>query len=127
MTQLTHPDIFPGTTKALWKSGFATSGLAGADLITIGTPGQWFKLSEIYMGLYAFTPAATITVRAYETIMGVERMVMDEDYVVGVDPDIIFIFYFWEIWIYGALRIEVYSNAGADDNLTAPWEYRAKI
>lgn len=120
------PTIVTSTTTANWNSGVATSGQPGADLFTLGTPGEWFKLSEIYLGLYAFNAAATVTVRVYEEILGAERLVMDEDYIVAAEPDIVFIFWFWEIELYGQIRIEVFSDQGADDGLAAPYEYRYK-
>jgi len=122
-----HPRIITGTTTGNWNSGVATSGQPGADFLTLGAVGQWWRLQEAYLLLSDFTPGATVTVRAYETLMGAEREVGNDDWTVGVDPDIIFIFFWFIAWeMYGPVRIEVFSDAAADDGLAAHYEYRTK-
>ena len=120
------PAIVPGTIVRNWNSGIATSGNAGGDLFTLGTVGQWWRLQEAYLRIDAFNIAATVTIRAYEILMGAEREIMNDDWVVALDGDIAFIIWFWEIEMYGPLRIEVFSNVAADDGLAAPYEYRTK-
>ncbi len=121
-----RPRIVQATTTANWNSGVATSGNPGADLWTYGAANQWWRLGEAYLLLSAFNAAATVTVRAYENLMGAEREVMNEDWLVAVDPAIVYIVWFWEIQIFGPLRIEVFSDQVADDGLAAPYEYRVK-
>lgn len=118
--------IINATTTANWNSGVATSGNPGADLFTYGAAGQWWRLQEAYLLLSAFNAAATITVRAYEQLMGAEREVMNDDWIVAVDPPVIYIVNFWEVQIYGPVRVEVFSDQAADDGLAAPYEYRVK-
>ncbi|MFA5401239.1 MAG: hypothetical protein WC359_12400 [Dehalococcoidia bacterium] len=122
------PTIVPGATTANWNSGVATSGQPGADLFTFGAVGQWWMLKEAYMLLSAFNIAATVTVRAYETLMGAERMVATDDWTVAVDGPVIYLFFWFFSWeMYGPVRIEVFSDQAADDGLAAPYEYRYKI
>jgi hypothetical protein len=125
------PTIVPGTTTANWNSGVATSGLAGADLFTFGAVGQWWQLQESYLRLFPaiWNVAATITIRSYITLMGVEVMVGNEDWAAdGTDGEVAFIYWFWLMGnIYGPLRVEVYSDNGADDGAVVPYEYRYKI
>ena len=121
-----NPTITVNTTTANWNSGVATSGLAGGDLVTLGTALSWWTLTEIYLLLSAFNAGATVTVRAYMTLLGAERLVMEEDYVVAAEPDVIYIFWWWELRIYGQVRIEVHSDQAADDGLAATYEHRIK-
>ena len=125
-----RPDIVPGTTTAIWNSGVATSGLAGADLFTYGAVGDWWRLQEAYLKLFpgVWNVAATITIRAYLTIMGAEELIGDEDWLAdGTDGNIAYIYWFWLMAeIYGPLRVEVYSDQVADDGVVAPYEYRIK-
>jgi hypothetical protein len=121
-----RPRIVTAATTANWNSGVATSGLAGADLFTYGAANQWWRLQEAYILLSAFNAAATVTVRAYMNLMGAERQVMSEDWVVAVDPPVIYVVWFWEVEMFGPLRIEALSDQAADDGLAAPYEYRIK-
>lgn len=127
------PYIHTGTVRANWNSGFATSGLPGADLFIYGLPGQWWRLSDAYLVLAAFNPGllTDVTVRAYLNIAGAERTVMDEVWEPAFDGELVFIVWFFEVQIFGPLRVEVYSNAvgawpAGDDGLAAPYEYRVK-
>ena len=118
--------IVPGTVTADWNSGVATSGLPGADLFTYGGVGQWWRLTEAYLVLTGFDLAATVTIRVYLTIAGEERQMPEEDWEVAFDGPLAYIFWFWEVEIYGPLRIEVHSDQAADDGFTATYEYRVK-
>ena len=122
-----NPTIINGTVTANWNSGVATSGLPGADLLNLGAVGEWMILTEIYLRLASFNAGATVTVRAYLQMMGAEQLVMDEDYVVAAEPAVIPLFlwiFFVAYFIYGPVRIEVFSDQAADDGLAAPYEYR---
>lgn len=121
-----HAQIINGTVTANWNSGVATSGLPGADVFRYGVVNQWWRLQEAYMLLSAFNAAATVTVRAYMNLMGAEREIMNEDWVVALDPPVIYIVWFWDVEIFGPLRIEAFSDQAADDGLAAPYEYRVK-
>ncbi|MDD5700439.1 MAG: hypothetical protein PHU23_00190 [Dehalococcoidales bacterium] len=121
-----RPTIVPGNTTANWNSGVATSGNPGADLVTIGTPGQWCDVSNAVLRLADFNVAATVTVRAYTNMMGVEVEIMNEDYSVAADGEVVFMIWWWEVEQYGAVRVEVFSDQVADDGVTVSHEYRIK-
>lgn len=121
-----RPRIVSTTRVANWNSGVATSGNPGADLFTYGAANRWWRLSEAYLRLSAFNAAATVNIRAYETLMGAEREIMDENWSVLLDGDVAYIVWFWDVQILGPLRVEVRSTVAADDGLAAPYEYRVK-
>lgn len=123
---LANPDIIPGNTVADWNSGTATSGQPGADLVTIGTVGEWSELSDAVLRLDSFTPGATITVRAYKTIAGAEEEIMNEDYVVGVDPNLVLFVWWLVVRMYSQVRVEVHSDQAGDDGAAAIFEYYIK-
>lgn len=121
-----RPVIVTNTIVGNWNSGVATSGQAGANLFSYGIANQWWRLQEAYVLLSAFNAAATVTVRAYMNLMGAEREVMNEDWTVALDPPVIYIIWFWEVEMFGPLRIEAFSDQAADDGLAVPYEYRVK-
>ena len=124
------PRLSEGTVSGNWQSGLATSGLAGADFLTIGTPttmyyaaGGLLGMPMILVNIGDLTPGATITYRAYITIFGAMRFVDDDDYTVGVDPDIMAIF----AWTNkGQIRIELHSDNAGDNGAAIPYEYALK-
>jgi len=118
--------IVPGEVTANWNSGVATSGQPGADLFTYGGVGQWWRLTEAWLVLTGFNPAATVTIRVYLTIAGEERQMPEEEWEVALDGPLAYIFWFWQIEIYGPLRVEAHSDQAADDGFTAHYEYRVK-
>jgi len=125
-----HPTIVTGTATGLWNGGLATSGLAGADLITIGTAGQWWRLQEAYFRLFpgVWNALAIITVRVYFDLMGAETLVGDEDWDAdGTDGNVALIYWFWlSAEVHGPIRVELYSTVAADDGVVVPYEYRYK-
>ena len=60
--------------------------------------------------------------------MGIEQLVAAEDWKAdGTDGNIALVYWFWlAAEMYGPMRIEVYSDQGADDGVTVPYEYRVK-
>jgi hypothetical protein len=121
-----HSRIVSTTATGAWNGGVATSGNPGADLYTYGAANKWWRLAESYLLLSAFNIAATVTIRAYETLMGAEREIMDDNWVVALDGDVAYIVWFWDVQIFGRLRIEVFSNVAADNGIVVPYEYRVK-
>jgi len=119
-----HSRIVPGTEAALWNSGFATSGLAGADLITIGLANQWYRLNQFCIVSTGFNALATVTVRAYMDIAGAPRMIMTDDWT--MPHEVIFLSWWFDTEFLGPMRVEILSNQAADDNLVVPYEYRIK-
>jgi len=123
------PRFYEGSVTANWQSGVATSGLAGADFLTLGTPDTVyftmgiFGVPIIYAYIGDLTPGATITYRAYATIFGVMRLADDDDYIVGLDPNVMAI---WA-WIErGQIRVEIMSDNALDNGAAIPYQYSLK-
>jgi len=123
------PRVYTGAVSGNWQSGIATSGLAGADFLLIGTPTTvYYAIGLLAMPLILIdigdlTPGATITYRAYIPIFGAMRLVGDDDYVVGVDFDIMSIF----AWANkGQIRVELMSDNALDNGAVIPYEYSMK-
>lgn len=117
-----RPRIHFLTATGNWNSGVATSGLAGADLYTWGTPGKWWRLTLSCFHLAVFNIAADVTIRGYETFMGGVRLIFTDEWTVALDGEIAWINWFFDTQIYGQVRIEVYSDQAADDGLVVPYE-----
>jgi hypothetical protein len=107
---------------ANWNSGVATSGNAGADLVTIGAAGVKKKVHSLVVSIRNLTVGATITIRMYMEVNGVEDEVYDQTYVQGVDPDGVWVID-GTVGIHEALRVEVYSNNAADDGAQVVYDY----
>jgi hypothetical protein len=127
-----HSRIVTGTVTGDFFGGVCTSGLPGQDLFTYGRANQWWRLQEAYFrlfpGVWAGAPGDTITCRVYFTVMGVEQLIGDADWDSdGSDGNVAFIYWFWSNYeMYGPLRVELQSNAAADNAVTVPFEYRVK-
>jgi len=119
------PRIVPGATAANWNSGVASSGQPGADLITIGAALQWYRLNQFAIVLVGFNIAATVTVRCYMDINGVNRLVIEDDWLVA-DYEVAFLSWWFDAEFYGPFRVELYSDQVADDGFNATYEYRIK-
>jgi hypothetical protein len=120
-----RPRVIIGTTMANWNSGVATSGAAGADLVTIGVAGQWYRLNQFTLVLTGFNAAATITIRSYMNVAGANRLVIDDDYTPPL-PDTAFLSWWFDAEFFGPFRVEVHSDQAADDGFNATYEYRIK-
>jgi len=123
------PRFYEGSVTANWQSGVATSGGVGADFITLGTAETvyysmgLFGVPIIYAYIGDLTGGATITYRAYATIFGVMRLADDDDYIVGVDPNIMPMY----AWVErGQVRIEIMSDDPLDNGAAIPYEYSLK-
>jgi len=120
-----RPRIVPGTTTANWNSGVATSGQPGADVITIGGPGKWYRLNQFIIIMTGFSALATVYTREYLDVAGVNRLILVDDY--GPPPPVLaFMSWWFDAEFYGPYRVEVYSDQAADDGLAVPYEYRIK-
>ena len=111
-----------GTTVDNWNSGVATGGLAGGDLVTIGANDVRRKIHHLDVRIGGLTAAATITIRLYKQVNGVDTLFYDQDWVVGTDPDSIEVVD-GVLGVHEAVRCEVYSDAGADDAFALPYDY----
>jgi hypothetical protein len=121
-----RPRIIPGVTTANWNTGIATSGLAGANLVTVGGPNQWYRLNQFALVLNGFNAAAIITMRAYMDIAGVNRLILTDDWTIATSEDVAYLSWFFDAEFFGPFRVEVFSNNIADNGFTATYEYRIK-
>jgi hypothetical protein len=119
-----HATIISSSKTANWNSGVATGGLAGADLITIGSVGQWYRLNQFSIVSSGFSALATVTVRAYMNIAGANRLILTDDWT--MPEEVIFLSWWFDTEFYGPMRVEIYSNQAIDDGLSVLYEYRIK-
>jgi hypothetical protein len=119
-----RPQIIPGSTTANWNTGFAPSGAAGATLVTIGAAGQWYRLNQFSIVTAGFNAAATVYVRSYMDVAGVNRLILDDDYT--MPREVVFLSWWFDAEFYGPFRVEIYSDQAVDDGLAVPYEYRIK-
>ncbi|MFH0810718.1 MAG: hypothetical protein V2A77_09680, partial [Pseudomonadota bacterium] len=124
-----HSRIISSTTTANWNSGVATSGQPGADLFAYGRANQWWRMDEAFLVLSDFNmaPGVDVNIRAYLNIAGAERAIMDDDWTPLTDGELGYIIWFWDVQIFGPLRVEVHSGAAGawpagDDGLVAHYE-----
>lgn len=111
-----------GTTVANWNSGVATSGGAGGDLVTIGANDIRRKIHHLDVRIGGLTAAATITIRLYKQVNGVDTEFYNQDWVVGTDPDSITVVD-GVLGTHEAVRCEVYSDNALDDAFALPYDY----
>ena len=100
-----------------WHSGTAPSGEAGDTLLILGEPGVREKVHSLLVDIGGLTPGATITVKLFTRINGVERKVYPPpgtSWVVGTDPDGVWVIN-GTLAIHDELRVEVESDNAADD------------
>jgi len=120
-----RPRIVAGTTTANWNSGVATSGQPGADVITIGVAGRWYRLNQFIVIMTGFNALATVYTREYLDVGGVNRLILVDDYG-PPPPELAFMSWWLDAEFYGPYRVEVYSDQAADDGLAVDYEYRIK-
>jgi len=123
------PRLYTGAVVGNWQSGLASSGQPGDDFLLIGAPDTIyyplgiFGIPIILIWIGDLTPGATITYRTYLTAFGALRFNYDDDYVVGVDEDIMAV----AIWTgHGQARIEIMSDDPLDNGTSIPYEYSLK-
>ena len=116
--------VYSGYGTPNWNSGFATSGLPGADVTTIGVVGAGndYLVHSLLISIANLTVGATITVRLYTNIATFERMCYSQNFVQGTDPDGLWIIN-GTLGLSSPLRIELYSNNALDDGLQVEYEY----
>ena len=104
-----------GTATENWNA-------AEADIVSIGANDTKNKLHSLLVNISALTAAATITIRMYTQINGVERKVYDQDFVKDTDPDGI-----WPVngtvGIHEVLRVTAQSDNAGDDGKTIDYDY----
>lgn len=111
-----------GNLAANWNTGVATSGLAGGDVVTIGAANVKNKVHSLLVDIANLTAGATITIRLYQLVNGVEREVYQQTFVQGTDPDGLWIIN-GTLAIHEALRVELFSNNVLDDGAVVAYDY----
>ena len=111
-----------GSVTGNWYSGAATSGLTGADLVTIGANDIKKKLHSLLVNISSVQSGAKITVRLYMQVNGTERKVYQEEFTQGTDPDGLWIVN-GSVGIHEALRVEAMSNKSADNGAAIEYDY----
>jgi len=107
---------------ANWQSGTGTSGEAGADLISIGAAGTRYKLHSLLVNIGALTPGATVTVKLFMEVAGIERKVYEQAFTQGTDPDGLWIVN-GTLAIHEVLRVEVESDNAGDNGRQIDYDY----
>jgi len=114
-------DEAEGTASGLdLNGGVATSGQPGADVFTIPATGR-IEILVTIVSMRNCTAGATITIRAYTNVNGVEDLIYSQTFTQGTDPNGIQVIN----GNYGAnepVRFEMHSNNAADTNVDAPYK-----
>ena len=104
-----------GTTVADWNA-------AEADIVSIGADNTKNKLHSLVLNISALTDTATIAIRMYMQVNGVERKVYDQDFVKGTDPDGLWIVN-GTVGIHEVLRVTAQSDNAGDDGKSIDYDY----
>jgi hypothetical protein len=107
---------------ANWNSGVAASGNPGADLVSIGADDTKNKLHSLLVNISALMGGATVRVRLFMQVNGVESQVYNQTFIKGTDPDGLWIVN-GTVGIHEVLRTELHSDNPADDGKTIHYDY----
>ncbi|GAJ12445.1 unnamed protein product [marine sediment metagenome] len=110
---------------ANWQSGTGTSLETGADLVIIGAAGDRKKLHSLVVGIGALTVGATITIKLFQLVNGVDTKVYPPSgttWTVGTDPNGIWVIT-GTLEIDGVLRVEVQSDNAGDNGKAITYKY----
>ena len=91
---------------ANWNSGLASSGNAGADLVSAGASDTSYKLHSLLVNIANMTLGSAITVRMYTQVNGVEQEVYNQSFTRGTDPNGLWIVN-GTVGIHEVLRVEI--------------------
>ncbi|OBW62934.1 MAG: hypothetical protein A9183_00730 [Dehalococcoides mccartyi] len=106
---------YKGSVTANWQAG-------AADLVTIGANDDGKLVDSLLVDISALTATATISIRLYQQVNGTEKCILDDDYIVGTDPQAIPVINS-PLGIYEAFRVEVQSDNALDNGLAIGYEY----
>jgi len=104
-----------GTATENWNA-------AEADIVSIGANDTKNKLHSLVLNISALTATATISIRMYMQVNGVERKVYDQDFVKGTDPDGLWIVN-GTVGIHEVLRVTAQSDNAGDDGKAIDYGY----
>jgi hypothetical protein len=111
-----------GTTTANWNAGTGTSGETGGDVVAIGNDSTYNKVQGLWLNIENLTNGATVTVRLYHSINGVETKVHQQSFIRGTDPNGLWIIS-GAMAISGVLRCELQSDNSGDTAKSIAWEW----
>lgn len=112
---------YVGSLAGNWESGTGTSGEDGDDLVSIGAALTNYKLHSLLLNISELTAGANITVKLFMDVVGTERKVYNQPFVVGTDPDGLWIVN-GTVGIHEVLRVEVESDNIADNAKTIDYD-----
>jgi hypothetical protein len=115
-----------GSITTNWQSGTATSGEAGADLVTIGASNIKYKLHSLVVNISAMTAGAVIVLRLFMKVNGTERKVYQQSFTKGTDPDGLWIVN-GTVGIHDILRLELQSDNAADNGKAIDYDYMLEV
>jgi hypothetical protein len=90
--------------------------------VTVNGLAGRMKLHSLLVNISALTPGATITVKLFMEVNGVERKVYNQDFTQGTDPDGLWIVN-GTVGIHEALRVEVESDNAGDNGAAINYDY----
>ncbi|GAJ21638.1 unnamed protein product, partial [marine sediment metagenome] len=92
------------------------------DIVSIGANDTKYKLHSLVLNISALTATATISIRMYMQVKGVEKKVYDQDFVKGTDPDGLWIVN-GTVGIHEVLRVTAQSDNAGDDGKAIDYDY----
>ena len=111
-----------GSVAADWQSGMATSGEPGADLVSIGSADSRYKVHSLVIDISDLADGATVTVKLFMKVNGIERKVYSQGFTKEADPDGLWIVN-GTVGIHEVLRTEVHSDNTGDDGKAVIYDY----
>jgi len=109
-----------GWTTANWQT-------AESEIIRIGQAGSSYWITLCLLNISAITPASVITIRTYMIVNGVERLLAEDDYTQGVDPDILWAGAIWLFTIHEVVRITAQSAVAGDNGRAIGYDYMLEL
>ena len=122
LDKLTGEAPASGSVTGNWNSGTATSGEAGADVVTIGANDTKKKLHSLLINVSSLQAGGKVTVKLFTQVNGTERKVYEEEFSKGSDPDGLWIVN-GTVGIHEALRVEAETNKAADNGAAIDYDY----
>jgi hypothetical protein len=122
LDRLRGEDPVSDSVTANWQSGTGTSGETGADLVTIGASDTKYKLHSLIVNISALTAGATVAVKLFMKVNGVERKVYHQLFTKGTDSDGVWVVN-GTVGIHQALRVELESDNAADNGQAVDYDY----
>jgi hypothetical protein len=109
-----------GQTIADWQ-------VAESDVLRIGAAGSSYWVTLCLLDIGAITPASVITIRTYMIVNGIERLLAQDTYTQGVDPDIIWAGPVLLFTIHEAIRITAQSAVAGDNGRAIGYDYMLEL